>query len=366
MRTCVGIGVGIKHGRGGDDGAAGRTAPTLDYPTAANPPVVTAHLPVDAIEGDVVTLQWSQSETFASGISSGTHTLIAGDVAGGTASGFGIPTLATGAPWYFRAKITVSGSWSNTVAWNDAVAPTINTNAAQSQMELFVLAVSLTASKTVSWSITGGVDQTQFEISGTTLRWYGNGTENYDVPADSDANNTYVVQITATDLAGNVTNKTITVTVTAADKTCDAFSFTDVIPSTPSTVYTSNTITISGLTATLSVSATVTGAQYSKNGAAFVAAGTFTVQNGDTVALKVTSGAGASDVNNAVLNVNGVSDTWTVSNTANTAAWTTTNGTSKDSDVTVSGTPVLSIATANNLGTELVRANQSASSKRYL
>jgi hypothetical protein len=72
----------------------------------------------------------------------------------------------------------------------------------------------LTANETVSWSIVGGADQARFELSGSTLRWLSNGTKNFEAPDDADGNNTYVVQVRATDLASNQTNQTITVTVT--------------------------------------------------------------------------------------------------------------------------------------------------------
>lgn len=352
----------VKHGSAPAPPTS-RTAPVLDYPTAANPPVVTIHLPADAVSGDAVRLQWSQDQAFVSAVTTGTHTLVDAEISASTVTGLGIPTLSTGAPWYFRAQVTSGGSWSNTVAWNDAVAPVISTSAAQSQMELFALSVSLAANKTASWSISGGADQTQFEISGSTLRWFGNGSQNYDVPADIDQNNTYVVIVRATDLAGNTTDKTITVTTTAADKTPDAFSFTDVIPATPSTQYTSNTITVAGLTSSLSVPVTLTGSgTYSKNGGAFTSAAG-TAQNGDTFALRTTSGSGGTSIVNLALSIGLGSDTWTVSNTSVTGQWTTSDGSSKHQDITVSGTPPLA-ATNAGFATGIVRTNQSASGKK--
>lgn len=72
--------------------------------------------------------------------------------------------------------------------------------------------------------ITSGADSAQFElVSGGTsafshvLRWVGNGTQTFGSPADADLNNTYVVQVTATDESGNNnTQQTITITVTDA------------------------------------------------------------------------------------------------------------------------------------------------------
>jgi len=55
------------------------------------------------------------------------------------------------------------------------------------------LAFALTSSQTVTWSIVGGVDQSSFEISGSTLRWASDGTKDYN----AGGNNTYVVTVQA-------------------------------------------------------------------------------------------------------------------------------------------------------------------------
>jgi hypothetical protein len=102
----------------------------------------------------------------------------------------------------------------------DTTPPTITTNAAQSVQENTPLNVSLTADESVTWSIRTeaqdavSVDDDKFEISGTTLRWTGNGVKDFEIPDDTGANNTYVVVIRATDTSSNTTDKTITVTVT--------------------------------------------------------------------------------------------------------------------------------------------------------
>lgn len=96
----------------------------------------------------------------------------------------------------------------------DLIAPTITTAATANNPENTVLAISLTADEPAVWTLTGGADIAKFQIVGTTLRWAGNGTKDFEAPDDSDTNNTYVAQVTATDASGNATNKTITVTVT--------------------------------------------------------------------------------------------------------------------------------------------------------
>ncbi len=99
------------------------------------------------------------------------------------------------------------------VAARDVTPPTITSANTDSVFENVALSHALTASEGVSWSIVGGVDQAKFELSGSTLRWLSNGTKNYEVPDDSNSDNAYVVQVRATDGAGNTTNQTITVTV---------------------------------------------------------------------------------------------------------------------------------------------------------
>lgn len=101
-----------------------------------------------------------------------------------------------------------------TVTDVDETAPTITSLDTDSVAENATLSHALTANETVTWSIVGGADQTRFELSGSTLRWLGNITKDYEAPNDADTNNTYVVTVRATDLASNTTDQTITVTVT--------------------------------------------------------------------------------------------------------------------------------------------------------
>jgi hypothetical protein len=96
----------------------------------------------------------------------------------------------------------------------DITAPTITSADTASVEENALLAHVLTANEPVSWTITGGTDAGDFELNGNVLRWLANGTQNYESPVDSNTNNTYVVQVTATDSANNSANQSITVTVT--------------------------------------------------------------------------------------------------------------------------------------------------------
>lgn len=93
--------------------------------------------------------------------------------------------------------------------------PVITSGAAASVAENTALAFALTADKAATWSISGGADQAQFEVSGATLRWSGNGTRNHEAPADADANNVYQVVVRATGADG-AADKAVSVTVTDA------------------------------------------------------------------------------------------------------------------------------------------------------
>jgi hypothetical protein len=77
------------------------------------------------------------------------------------------------------------------------------------------LSHALSASQTVTWSIAGGADASQFEISGSTLRWLSNGTRTYGSPQDVGADNVYNVIVRATNATTHMfADQAIVVTVT--------------------------------------------------------------------------------------------------------------------------------------------------------
>ena len=71
---------------------------------------------------------------------------------------------------------------------------------------------AMVADEAVSWSISGGDDEGKFTIdAGGVLTFIE--APNYEMPKDTGADNTYVVIVWATDVAGNQSKQTITVTV---------------------------------------------------------------------------------------------------------------------------------------------------------
>jgi hypothetical protein len=115
---------------------------------------------------------------------------------------------------YYDAVEIVTENVTVYVTDVDEVAPTITSANTANVAENATLAHALTANEAVTWSLVGGTDQADFELSGSTLRWAGNVTRDYELPDDSNTNNTYVVDVRATDTALNTTDQTITVTVT--------------------------------------------------------------------------------------------------------------------------------------------------------
>ena len=99
----------------------------------------------------------------------------------------------------------------------DLVAPTITSSASVSNTENVQLLHKLTSNKAVTWSVQGGADAADFEVSGQYLRWVSNGTKDYDAPDDANTDNSYVVTVRATDYWNNTTDQTITVGVTDTD-----------------------------------------------------------------------------------------------------------------------------------------------------
>ena len=83
--------------------------------------------------------------------------------------------------------------------------------------------VRLVATENVTWSITSGNDRAQFQIAADgTITFVA--APDFESPTDTDTNNTYVLTVTATDAAGNISTQTITVTVLNIDDTAPAIT----------------------------------------------------------------------------------------------------------------------------------------------
>ena len=100
-------------------------------------------------------------------------------------------------------------------------------------------------------------------------------------------------------------------TFIGADTTPDGFAFTDQTGVAPSSVRTSNTLTVSGIGAAASISVSgAPGSEYQINGGSFTTA-PGTISNGDTFAVRHTSSSGPGVATDTTLTIGGVSDTFT-------------------------------------------------------
>lgn len=312
------------------------SAPSLGYPSpiASNPATIAVHIGADWQTGDVLKLARSSSASMTSPTLL-THTLTDADIIAGTIS-LGLSGVTLAGITYFRAYGSHggvdSGNLSNIVTWGDTVAPTITTSATPTHnYETQPLALALTATDTggvpallsdgssSGWLIAGGVDQLQFQIalvSGVpTLQWTANGVQSYSTPNNSTNNaaNPYVVTVRAIDYTENFTDLTISQYVDVVDQTPDAYTFTNVTNAALSTLYTSNTVTISGLTPGLQIPTTFSGpGTYSKNGGPYVSTSPLTAQNGDTFSLRATSGSANNMSLGLSLWIGTATPTWTV------------------------------------------------------
>lgn len=76
----------------------------------------------------------------------------------------------------------------------------------------------LTSNEPVTWSISGGSERVKFAIAADGTITFVTAPD-FERPTDVDTNNTYILTVTATDAAGNVSTQTITVAVLDVDDT---------------------------------------------------------------------------------------------------------------------------------------------------
>ena len=163
-------------------------------------------------------------------------------------------------------------------------------------------------------TITGINSSAAVSITGGT--YSKNGGSYTSSAGTAQENDTFTVRHTSSSSFNTSTNTTLTVggvsdtytsTTIAEDTTPNAFTFTDVTGVSQSTTQTSNTITVSGINSSASVS--VSGGTYSKNGGSYTSSAG-TASNGDTFSVRHTSASDFNTQTNTTLTIGGVSDTY--------------------------------------------------------
>jgi murein DD-endopeptidase MepM/ murein hydrolase activator NlpD len=168
------------------------------------------------------------SFSITGGADEGEFQIVAGQLQFKAAPDYEAPTDAGGNNVY-EVSVTADDGAGGTTVQNVSVtvtpvndnSPVFTSSGAPSVAENTTAVVTLAATdadlpvqtvQTVTFSITGGVDQGQFEIVGGQLRF--KTAPDYEAPADAGANNVYEVSVTADDGAGRTTVQNLSVTVT--------------------------------------------------------------------------------------------------------------------------------------------------------
>lgn len=145
-------------------------------------------------------------------------------------------------------------------------------------------------------------------ISGSTL------TVTFASALSGTTNKIKVAANSLKDAAGNVLASFVTTAaLDATDTTPDAFAFTAQTGAALSTATVSNAITVAGINSAAAI--TIVGGSYAVNGGAYTT-GAGTVNNGDTVAVKLTSSSSYSTAATATLTIGGESAAFSVTTLA--------------------------------------------------
>jgi len=100
----------------------------------------------------------------------------------------------------------------------DNTPPTVSGSTSISVNENQTAVGTFTANEPVTWSISGGADQSKFSINSSGVVTFQTSPD-FETPTDADAGNDYIVDIRATDAANNSTTVTLTVTVLNVNET---------------------------------------------------------------------------------------------------------------------------------------------------
>lgn len=153
----------------------------------------------------------------------------------------------------------------------------------------------------------GSVAGSSFEINNSGT-WVTTGSIQLgdSIKVKHTSSGSFSTPVTTTLIIGGVEGS-FTSTTEAQDTTPDAFSFTDQTSVPLATLRTSNTITVSGINSAANIS--ITGGQYQIGAGAWTST-EGTVTNGQTVTVRHTSSASTLTTVDTVLNIGGVTDTF--------------------------------------------------------
>lgn len=208
----------------------------LTAPTFTSPAAISVAENLTAVETVTATDPDTPAQTLTFSISGGADAALfsinptTGALAFLSAQNFEAPADA-GADHVYNVAITVDDGNQGTATQNLAVtltglndnAPVFTSPATYNVNENTQSVGTVTATdadlpaQTITYSITGGADQSRFSINATTGALTFVTAPNFEVPVDVGANNVYNVDVTANDGSGSTTVKSIAVTVLAVE-----------------------------------------------------------------------------------------------------------------------------------------------------
>ena len=135
---------------------------------------------------------------------------------------------------------------------NTNAAPVFTSSNAVNVAENSTAVLNLTATDInldpVTFAITGGLDQSLFNLTSGALSF--KAAPNFEVPSDSDNNNVYVVQVTANDGKGGITNQTINITIDDINEAPTAVVLSNSTTSLEENLNTVNRVKVADITIT--------------------------------------------------------------------------------------------------------------------
>jgi VCBS repeat-containing protein len=267
---CIGSPNAYNDGERNAGGAGGsgvvyiRYTPDATSPTITGPSSATgATSSISVIENTTVVHTFTANESVTwskSGTDNSFFAITSGGVLTITARNFESPADVGGDNTYV-VVITATDNSTNATSQTLTVtitnvneAPTITTNSSAAthsvtQAEnisavITYAATDVDAGTSLAWSISG-TDAADFSIAGSGALTFASNPD-YEAPADSDANNSYIVVVTVSD--GSLTDtQTITITITNANENASVDA-----PTISGTVY-------KGVTSTITVTINVSG-----------------------------------------------------------------------------------------------------------
>lgn len=216
-----------------------------------------------------------------------------------------------------------SDTFSSTTTTAADTTPDAFTFTDQSGLSQSVLAISAGVTitginATAAVSISGGSGQYRVN-SGAWTSSAGTCNNNDVIQVRVTTSGSFNTGVSTTLTVGGVSD-TFTATTRSVDTTPNPFTFTDVSSVPISTLETSNTVTMSGMDPGQNATVTFSGSngsgyQYSINGGAFTNIASTVIQNGQTLAVRLTSSASSGVAASILVNVGGRSDTYTATTT---------------------------------------------------